>query len=159
MTKTWFLKSFDFYFDSVAPRHARIEREWGYFVARKPYNITCNVMGSEPSPYIKILLNHKALKLVNVSILQKEKNSFQMVNIDWIALDFNSLSFPILFCWALYKVLLGFFQFVECIKSHFTLCLRHYWKDNYYVKKNVMNIDFFTRRYWYLTIECSLLYF
>ena len=53
----------------VAPRHARIEREWGYFVAGKPYNISCNVMGSEPSPYIKILLNHKALKLVNVSIV------------------------------------------------------------------------------------------
>ena len=51
----------------VAPRHARIEREWGYFVAGKPYNISCNVMGSEPSPYIKILLNHKALKKMNVS--------------------------------------------------------------------------------------------
>ena len=58
----------------VAPRHARIEREWGYFVAGKPYNISCNVMGSEPSPYIKILLNHKALKKMNVSssLLVKE---------------------------------------------------------------------------------------
>ena len=52
----------------VAPRHARIEREWGYFVAGKPYNVTCSVMGSEPSPYIKILLNHKALKKMNVSL-------------------------------------------------------------------------------------------
>ena len=53
----------------VAPTHARINREWGYFVAGKLYNITCNVMGSEPSPYIKILLNHKSLKKMNVSYI------------------------------------------------------------------------------------------
>ena len=55
------------YVVSVAPKHARLEREWGYFVAGKPYNITCNVMGSEPSPYIRILLGLKTLKKMNVS--------------------------------------------------------------------------------------------
>ena len=43
-------------------------REWSYFLAGKPYNVTCQVKGSNPAAYTKAFIGEKELKVANYDV-------------------------------------------------------------------------------------------
>ena len=56
---------------SVPPVRAMIVREWSYFLAGKPYNVTCQVKGSNPAAYTKAFIGGKELKVSNYEVRTK----------------------------------------------------------------------------------------
>ena len=43
-------------------------REWSYFVAGKVYNVSCQVLGSNPSAYTKAKVGPRELKVADFEV-------------------------------------------------------------------------------------------
>ena len=55
----------------MPPIRAKLVREWSYFLAGKPYNVTCQVVGSHPSAYTKAKIGgQRELKVADFEVIK-----------------------------------------------------------------------------------------